>query len=189
MKPKIIVEPSEEPITLAEAKARLSINDNIDDADITSHIKAAREQGESHTARSFITQTLELALDRFPSEIELPKGPVQSITSIKYLDSDGVEQTLDSANYMLDDYSERPWALLTAGNSWPDTYDTPLAVKVRYVAGFGLAADVPEDIKNAILIAVGHWVRFQAEAESGFGPTRMPKQFFDLLDRHRIIKF
>lgn len=186
---KITVPPSAEPITLSEAKSRLSIADAEDDTDIPALITAAREQAESYTGRSFITQTIELALDYFPDEIELPRGPVQSIVSIKYLDRDAVIQTLPGSEYSLDDYSVVPWVLPAAGSSWPTTFDASNAVKIQYVAGFGAAAAVPEDIKQALYLAVGHWTRFQAEAESGVGPSRMPRQFYDLLDRHRIISF
>jgi len=189
MTPKTIAPPATTPITLADVKTRLSITDALEDTEIPALIQAAVEQAESYTERSFITRTLELAVDHFPVEIELLKGPVQSITSIKYLDSDGTEQTLSGSNYVLDDYSPLPWVLLAAGESWPATYDAANAVKIRYVAGFGDAADVPEDIKSALYIAVGHWIKFQSEVESGIGPSRMPRQFYDLLERHRITKF
>lgn len=189
MLPKVIEEPNVEPLTSTEVKTRLSITDTIDDADITSHIISARHQAENYMERSIITQTREIALDGFPDEIELPYGPIQSVTSIKYIDLNGDEQTLSSDVYTLDDYSFRPWVLLTAGNAWPATYTAANVVKVRYLAGWGDAgSDVPEDIKTAMLIAIGHWIRFQAQAESGI-LTRLPRQFFDLLDRHRKSAF
>ena len=189
-RPKIITAPSAEPLLLADVKTRLSISDDLDNTDIASFISAAREQAESYMQRSIITQTVEIALDVFPSDIELPFSPVQSITSVKYLDTDQVEQTLDSANYTLDDYGVRQWLLRAVDTEWPDTYGAANAVKVRYVAGWGDAGtDAPADVINAMLIALGHWIRFQAQVESGFGPTRMPKQFYDLLDRHRIVTF
>lgn len=187
-RPKIITPPAAEPLLLTDVKTRLSISDTLDDTDITSYIQAAREQAESYMQRSIITQTVEIALDRFPVEIELPFGPLQSITSITYLDADQVEQTLDSANYTADDYGMTPWVLLAADTDWPGTYDAANAVTVRYVVGWGAAGtDVPADVTNAMLLAVGHWIRFQAEAESGIGPTRMPRQFYDLLNRHRVL--
>jgi len=188
--PKVITAPSAEPLLEADVKTRLSITDSLDDDDITAYIQASREQAESFMQQSIITQTVELALDRFPDEIELPMGPVQSITSVKYIDTDGVEQTLSSAVYTIDDYSPVPWLLLVEDNVWPDTYDSANAVKVRYVAGWGDAGtDVPEDIKTAMLLVIGHWIRFQAVAESGIGPTLLPRQFYQLLQRHRTIKF
>lgn len=187
--PKVITPPSAEPLLEADVKTRLSISDALDDDDINAFIQAAREQAESYMQKSIITQTVELALDRFPAEIELPMGPIQSITSVKYIDTDGVEQTLDSGVYTIDDYSPVPWLLLTADSEWPDTYDAANAVKVRYVTGWGDAGtDVPEDIRTAMLLVIGHWIRFQAVAESGIGPTRLPRQFYDLLHRQRPMK-
>lgn len=181
-------EPTVEPLLLADVKTRLSIPDTRDDDDITAHIKAAREEAETYMERSVITQTIELALDYFPVEIELPRGPVQSITSVKYIDTDGNEQTVSAATYALDQYSDVPWLLLASGYDWPNTKDAANAVKIKYVAGWGdTGADVPEKIKNAMLLAVGHWVRFQAVAESGIGPTRLPRQFYDLLRSYRVL--
>jgi len=185
---KLITAPTAEPLVLADVKTRLSIKDTEDDSDITAYIQAAREQAESYMDRSIITQTWELALDGFSNEIELPKGPVQSITSVKYYDTDDVEQTVNSADYVLNDYDELKPVLIEAKDSdWPATNGFTNNVKVRYVTGWGDAADVPEDVKTAMLLAIGHWIRFQAVAESGI-PTRMPRQFYDLLQRHRVVK-
>lgn len=186
---KVITPPSVEPLTLAEVKARLSINDTLDDADITAHITAAREAAESYTGLALIDTEIELALDAFPSEIALPIMPVSSITSVTYQDADNVTQALAASDYVFDDYSPIHRIVPASGVDWPDTYDTINAVRVKFTAGYGAAgSDVPEAIRNALLIAVGHWIRFQAEAESGVGPTRMPMQFFDLLNPYRIVK-
>ena len=186
---KVIAAPSVEPITLAEAKIHIRVESDVtgDDDLISALIIAAREHCEAYTIRSLITQTLELALDEFPCEIELSRHPVQSITSIKYLDSDSVEQTLSSANYTLDDYSFRHWALLAYGESWPSTYASANAVKVRYVAGYGLAGDVPAQIKQAMLLLIGHLYE-NREASAAINISEIPLSINMLLSPYRVIK-
>lgn len=183
---KLITGPTIEPITLAEAKAQLSISDSVQDDVITRHIVAARIYAENYTGSAFITQTWELALDTFPAEVELPTKPVQSITSVKYMDLTPAEQTLDAAAYGLDNYSPRHWLVPAAGVSWPDVYSGTNVVKVRYVAGFGNdAADVPAAIRQALLLAVGHWVNYQPQAELGVSVTMVPRAVDHLLWPYR----
>lgn len=124
-------------------------------AEVLAFLAAARAHAEHYCGCSFGSQTLELALDAFPAGgIELVRPPVTSITSVKYLDTAGVEQTVSSTDYTLDDYgSQKHWVLPAYDVEWPDTLDTPNAVKVRYVAG---AATLPEAVRNALLLFVGH---------------------------------
>lgn len=98
---KVITPAAELPVTLAEVKAFANVSINDDDTLLTSLLTAATAKTENRTGTRLITQTLELYLDSFPGtggEIFLP-GPVQSITSVKYIDADGTEQTMDSADY------------------------------------------------------------------------------------------
>lgn len=168
---QIITEPAEEPITLAEAKAQVNAPNDLDDDYLTSAIIAARQWVEHYTERSLITQTLQLSLDAFASEIELPRGPVQSLVSVVYIDTDGAEQTLATDQYGLDSsgpaYNRRDWLLRAIDVEWPDTYATELAVKVRYQAGFGAAADVPQLIKQAIKLLVSDFYEHREETVVG----------------------
>ena len=61
-------QPASEPVTLAEAKAHLSIDSSNTawDSVITDFIKAAREQAEIFTNRCLLPQTLTMILDYFP---------------------------------------------------------------------------------------------------------------------------
>jgi uncharacterized phiE125 gp8 family phage protein len=154
----IISPPSTEPITVAEAKASPSLRVAVatDDTDIGTLITTARMQVEDYTNHALITQTWELVLDGFPSGgIVLPLPPLQSVTSIKYIDTDGTQQTLSSSLYDLDSDTEPGMVAPAYGESWPSTRDEINAVRVRYVAGFGAASDVPEDIKTCIKFIVG----------------------------------
>jgi uncharacterized phiE125 gp8 family phage protein len=185
---KLITAPSVEPVSLADAKVQLSISDTVQDDVITRHIKTAREYAEKYTSCAFITQTWELALDVFPSEIEFPNLPIQSITSIKYLDTAGVEQTLDAADYGLDNYSARHWAMPAYGLDWPDTIESPNAVKVRYVAGFGDAStDVPSDIIDAILMTVTQLLK-NSTTELGAPILSVAPAVNQLLNPYRILR-
>ena len=160
MSDRVITAPETEPITLLEAKAQCKIesDDTNFDTLLTIYIAAAREYVESWTNRALITQTRELAVDAFPSgdrgvHIAL-RAKLISITSIKYDDPDGVEQTMDAADYTIDQYGETGWVFPVYGTDWPSTIDAPNCVRVRYVAGYGAASAVPSGIKAWILTRV-----------------------------------
>ncbi len=146
------VGPATEPVSLVEAKAHLGVTITDDDARITSLIKGAREWAENDSGRSFITQTWEAKIDAFPlgNIIKLPKTPIQSITSVAYIDTNGDSQTF--TDFTLDILGERIY--LDYGESWPSTQDIENAVTITYVAGYGAAASVPEPIKQAIKLQI-----------------------------------
>lgn len=151
---RLITPPAETPVTLAEVAAHLRADLSAETALVGVYISAVTGKAESYLKRSIITQTLRLSLDRFPvGGLRLPAGPVQSITSAKYLDADGIQQTLDPAAYQLasDDTLHPAYGL-----SWPTGRRQPDAVKIEYVAGYGLAAAVPAEIKAWMLLNVAN---------------------------------
>lgn len=183
----IITPPATEPVSLAEARLHLKVDSTDDDTLITALIVAAREQAEHRTGRAMITQTLEKVLDAFPADIELPMPPAISITSVKYLDTSGVEQTLASDQYSLDSDSEPGWLTPAYGVTWPATYSAPNAVRVRYTAGYGAASDVPQSIKSWMLLAIGTLYDHRNPVIVGTIVQDLPRDFLAaLLDRYVI---
>jgi len=166
---KVTEAPDSEPVTLEEAKVQLHIEDDYTDEDalITSLIKTARRMSESYAGLSFLTQEREMKLDRFPCNgdyyynrrrrsdgIIVPYGPIQSIDAVKYIDGDGVEQTMDPADYKTDLHSDL--ARIFPTDSWPSIADEPNAVTVQYTAGYDSVSGLnfPEEARQAILMQV-----------------------------------
>lgn len=150
--------PATEPVTLAEAKAAIQVEVTDDDTVITNLIKSARAYIEALTGRQLVTATYDLFLEKFPKEIIVPLPPLQSVTSLKYVDTAGVEQTLASSDYQVDT-NDTPGRIKPEPTaSWPSIETGRYnAVTVRFVAGFGAAAAVPEHLKSAMYLLIGHW--------------------------------
>lgn len=184
----LITPPAVEPISLAEAKLHARVDDSDRDTLITVFIKSAREAAEHELGRALITQTWRLTLDEFPcAEIELPKPKVLSISSVGYVDADGVDQVVSSANYTLDSAQLPGWVLPAENFDWPATRAIANAVRVDFTAGYGPAAtDVPASVRQWMLLQIGAAVK-QAEAfASGFTVAELPNRWVDgLLDRER----
>ena len=166
------------PISLVEAKAHLKASEDDDDL-ITSLITAATAYAERNTGTALAPQTWEYVEDAFPAdEIEITLGPIVSITSIKYLDADGVLQTIDSGDYSFDDASLT--GRIVPALAWPTPQETINAVKVRFVVG----STCPVDVRHAILMLIGHWYDNRASV-SDDGATEVPMATTMILDLHR----
>ncbi|MCC6426278.1 MAG: phage head-tail connector protein [Phycisphaerales bacterium] len=188
MKYVVTSAPASSPVSLAEAKTHCRVDIDDDDALLASLIAAATDVVEKRCQRALITQTLRLSLDEFPRDkcgvvqpILLPRPRLQSITSIAYTDSAGDAQTLDSADYQLDDQVEPAEIWPAVGESWPDTQEGKInAVQITYVAGYGDAAAVPDGLKQAIKLLVGHWYENRETVVVGTIATEI-QQTFELL--------
>jgi uncharacterized phiE125 gp8 family phage protein len=146
-----------EPITLADLKLDLGATGSALDTPLTNNILSARKSVEGYLRRQLMTATWTGYLDRFPSgdTIYVPLPPLQSITSIYYIDSDGDSQLWDAGSYAVDIASGPGRITLAYGESWPDTREQANAVTIVFVAGFGAtAASVPEDITHALRLQV-----------------------------------
>lgn len=151
--------PATEPVTTAEVKSHSRIDTSADDTLIASYIKGARTWCEHFTGRQFITATWVYRIPDFEAEIIVPKPPLQSVTSIAYIDANGDSQTLASSVYQVNIRSIYGSIKEAHGQTWPTTRsDDYNAVTITYVAGYGDdTTDVPEDIRIAILQLVEHW--------------------------------
>ena len=136
---KLVTAPTTYPVTLAEAKLHCRVDGTDDDALITALITSATEMCEQQTGRALMTQTWLLTLDEFPTEIELTRVPVQSISSVTYTDTAGATQTLSTgSNWRLLDLGDFSMARIVPvyGYTWPATRAQNNVVSVQYVAGY-----------------------------------------------------
>lgn len=159
MTPKVITPPASAILTLEEIRRHLKYSPaasaHEQDPILTINLEAARKFAEHYTGCALGQQTLEIALDAFPAaSIELPMGPIVSVTSVKYLDVAGVLQTLDPAAYVLNDYKVPAQIDAAFGTSWPETRDFANAVKVRYLTG---SNTIDGAVKSALLLILAHW--------------------------------
>lgn len=132
----LIAGPGEEPVTLAEAKAWCRIDGSDEDDLLTSLIAAARLQVESMTGRALVSQQWRLTL-------MCPRGLVVVLPVTPVI-------SLDEAP---DDAALQGDAVLLA--------EPVESLSIDYTAGYGDAADVPADLKQAVLILVAYWFEYR----------------------------
>lgn len=161
---KVTSAPATEPVTLAQMKVQVHLDSDLtaEDDKLTTDIAEARLYAETYLKRALITQTLRYSLDSFPcGHIRLPRPPLISVTSVVYINSSGSPITLTAGtDYTVDIYSEPGLIVLPYGTSWPAARCQHDAVVITYVAGYGAAAAVPQNLKEAILLrAAGSYMQ------------------------------
>ncbi len=148
-------------LTLEEAKSHLSIAEGCpcDSLDIERRIAEATADAERECGRQFVSATWLMYLDDFPRDgepIRLPLGKTSAVSSVKYYDADGVQQTLPTSVYFAAIQGEPARLSLKLGQVWPQVhYGRPEAVEIEYVVGWATPEAVPADIKAAVKLILG----------------------------------
>ena len=134
----LIAGPGEEPVTLAEAKAWCRIDASDEDALVTALIAAARLQVESLTGRALVTQSWRLTLD-------CPRGRLVVLPVVPVRVATAIAMATRSASRAAGRRGAAGRARATAARR----STTPPATAT--------AADVPADLKQAVLALVAYW--------------------------------
>ena len=174
-------------LTTAEAKTHLKVDTDADDTYIDNLISAATESAQIFTNRYFINTTITQYGDTWSDISTLFKSKVNSITYIRYYDSDNSSQTLDTSVY-LTDLNHQPARIgLKPNQSFPSLADRINAVFCKYVVGYGSAAsDVPEGIRQAVLLTVGNWYENRQNVVVGHSVNELPKSAQYLLEQFKV---
>lgn len=177
------------PITVDEFKRDhvIELTFTDDDQLIDALIGAATRWSESYCNRKWLTQTCTEVFDQFPAMIRPRWSPLIAVTSISYIDSAGATQTLDAAEYQVDEVTEPGRIAPAYGESWPSTRSDLNAVTLVYTAGYGSAgSDVPPDVRTAISMLAGSLYE-NREDTSPITLATVPIGARVLLGMHRLI--
>jgi len=173
---EVTTAPTGETLTEAEIRNFLRVDDVNELAALQLLRVAARRFFESYTGRSVLTQTLTLFIDNahemndpiyegfydkpdlnfYRNYIVLPSPPVQSVTHIKTYDDSDTATTLSATKYYVDKVREPARVILRTGETWPTALRVANAIEIKYVAGYGAAAAVPQDIKVGMLMHMAY---------------------------------
>lgn len=140
-----------EPVSATEAKLFCKVSGTGDDTLFAELIKSARETIEQMTGVSLAEKTIYTEWDKLPRNgiVELPFGPVKSITAVTLKYEDSTEA--DTMLVLNDDYyaTKSPWDELRISyvSSWART-----RARVEYVVGYGATGcpALPYMLKTAI---------------------------------------
>lgn len=189
------------PLTLAYARQHIRALGSADDALTIIRINAAAQYFEEQTGRQLLTTTREAWLDAFPfigasganARIELPKPPLRSVVSVKYIDSSGVLQSFRGGSPLADLFrTSAPVGTFAArgcveplyGGTWPTARAETGAVRIQYTCGYGSSMDdIPELIRGVLCFLIGHFDTFPSATSDGsiselpLGPKQLMEGF------------
>ena len=151
--------PSGAPITLGEAKAHCRVDFNDDDLLIESLIQAATQRFDGYygiLCRCLVDQVWQQKFDVWVPEIRLPFTDCSEVL-IKYVDALGAEQTVSSSEYEVLTDTVSSFVKFKSAFYYPSIQDeNSQPITVEFKSGYGSDSDVPEPIKSAILLMIGH---------------------------------
>jgi len=137
---RVTTAPARRPVSVEQVKAHSRISGTTDDAYIGLLIDAAVDHCQELQARAYITQTVTLTLHGFPttSYIDLPRAPLQSVSSVTYTPLGESSVVLSSAAYVVDTSTEPGRIVLADGYDWPtDELSEANGLVIVYLAGYG----------------------------------------------------
>lgn len=179
------VAPTADVLTLTEVKDQLRIDGSTEDAYLERLIKAAIAHVEGPYGIGVILASQEWALhlDNWPGVIEIPLYPVQSVTSIEYLDEQGSSQTLDTSRYRVDLVSNPARITREFNETWPSVRLVTNAITVNFEAGY---STIPEDLKAAMLMIIAHWYEQRESVVIGTMASEVPQGAQAILNQYRV---
>jgi len=145
----VISPPDGEALSLDAAKAYLRIGHAGEDDLVTGLIASARARLEAETGVALITRTVKRRFDRWPSGVtrtglRLVPGPASALVSVETVDAEDAAQ-LYTARFALGGGRLRLKPFVALPTIPPGGH-----ADVTFVTGFGAAADVPEDLVQAL---------------------------------------
>lgn len=159
---RLVTPATVEPVTLAQANFHLRLT--TDATDVTAQpedtlvaalITAARQSAEEYLNRAIAEATYEYRGASF--DMAIPMAPVQSIVSLKYVDTAGALQTVLAPAYELAGTPAEPLIRAAYGTSWPsDVRGQDDSIRLQFVAGYSAGNPLPKPIYQAVLLMVGH---------------------------------
>jgi uncharacterized phiE125 gp8 family phage protein len=172
----------------ASLGAAAPTTNTTEDPELVRAIETARREVEKR-GRALITQTWRALYDSFPVvEVELPKPPLQSVSSVKYIDDDGVEQTLATTEYEVDTSGVRGRVYLAYEGEWPIHRIEPNAVRIEFVAGYGDdRSDIPGNFLSWMLLRAGDLYLHREGTVVGTLSSRL--EFVDTLVESEAVLF
>ena len=182
-RPVLITPPAIHPVSLAEAKLHLRVDHNDEDTLIESLTRAATEHFDGWNGilgRCLVEQVWRQDHDRFARQMIIPLGPVIAVQSITWRDPAGQLSTVPSGCYDLrEDEAGNAVVRFDADYVFPENLHESRAVAITFKAGYEAnpgppaTSTVPDPLKVAILLLVGHWYK-NREAVSPAGMTSLP---------------
>jgi uncharacterized phiE125 gp8 family phage protein len=176
--------PTATPVSLAEVKAHLLVEHDLDDALLNTLLKVATAHAQREAALYLMPHTVEIGFaDLCGDRLELPVWPFRALSAVQYLDAAGDTQTWSSALYQTWLTHRPPLIAPAYGERWPVTRAGALRpLWATCTVGFADATSVPEPAKHAIRLIVAHAYANKGDGRDPTGEEGIPPAACRFLD-------
>jgi uncharacterized phiE125 gp8 family phage protein len=164
-------------VSLADVRefVGLPTADTSRDTELTLFIKAATRAVEIHCQMSLLDATWRADMPFFRDRLEIAKRPFKTVSLIEYVHkTTGVITTVDGELFH-DTATAQSGGMvfLGADKRWPtDVAERHDAVRITFTAGYGTtAADIPEDIRHALMMTVAKMDANRGDCEGSGGAS------------------
>lgn len=183
----LLAGPAGEPVSLAQAKAFLRIDDDAEDALIETLIGAARLHVEGATGMALLVQSWRVVLDGWPDSrlVRLPVTPLFAVTGITATGDDGASHEIGLEQFR----TEADRLIVPRSVAGMPFLQERQGIEIDYVAGFGEEPeDVPADLRQAVLGLVAHWHEHRDAMIAPGAGALLPSGFDRLIAAHKRVR-
>lgn len=197
MTPVLLTGPAVEPVTLADMKTWLRLDDDGEDRLVASLITASRLMVEAESGRCLVQQTWRLLLDRWPVSgfVRLPVTPVIGVEAVRVCSamdfSDPSTLSISWTPLPAGSFSVEgaggPDARLVVHGSPPTPVREQAGIEIDVLAGYGACAEaVPQPLRQAVRTIVARWYEQRGDADGG--TPALPREALALIAPYRRLR-
>jgi len=180
----LLTPPSQEPVTLEEAKAHLRVTHDSEDTLINDLIRVAREHVEVKTNQKLLPQEWRQYEPHLNADRDLcvRVGPIRSITSVTVYAMDGTARILAAQEAWID--RTRHQERIAFSQVLPLS-DAVNGLEIDLIVGISdIPPELPGSLRHAILLLVAHWFEFRGAVPTDQQPVSLPPGFDTLIRPH-----
>lgn len=203
--------PTELPLSLEDARAWLRVTNNDDDKTIEDLIKSACETIEDYTGRALLNTEYRWQDYRWPDFrtqsnigagqktppfsvkyplyfVVLPRCPVVSVKSVKYLSESGAFVEISPSQYSIDSSTSPGLLVFSKAPPAPSSpVPRPDAVQIVFTAGYGdEASDVNHRLRMVIKYMVANAYENRTPVVTGTIATALPYSMQTILRQMKV---
>lgn len=180
--------PASRPLTAAELRAHLRLNDAAEDAQLEEWIDAAADQFEADARRPVLATVYRQHVTRWPAELALGRAGVTAVGSVVRTLADGSPETVTGWSADLHTPPARV-RLGTVPDPVADAQGRTVspAGYVEFTAGWADAAAVPKGVRAALkLLAAHYYENREAFRNQSFEMRELPLGWAAVVARYKL---
>jgi uncharacterized phiE125 gp8 family phage protein len=188
----VLTPPEDAPVSAAELRARLRLNDQGEDAELEEMLAAAVELFEHDAQRPVLQTVYRQDLSAWPASgvIVLGRGGVTAVSTVKRYLADGTASALAADQWRADLLTPPARVRLAA---IPESVQTAAGIPVspvgyvEFTAGWPAPEDVPAHLRTALKLMAGHFYENrEAWRDSAFEMRETPDGWKRVVAKYKL---